>query len=185
VLASASHRISALIGGITALVAVLLLTIGWIGYHQARPDAEPQTQAKRAPNDRAGDGKPSGRQYETAYDKRMVTDRVSWNYLGKKTIDIALINPTKDADLAKTTRECLRRNLPGHEFAQCYVFDSKREYEFKNLTAQLDLPADTPKTGLAILCYEYIGRQERGKPAHIVDFRDAPQTWKQQGCPGW
>jgi len=43
----------------------------------------------------------------------MVRDKVVWNYLGKQTIDIALINNTKKADLAATARECLNHYLPG------------------------------------------------------------------------
>jgi hypothetical protein len=179
-----SYRATALFGGAGALLAVLLLLAGWLAALDARPDASASAAQKTAHDQRAAAADELGVQYDEPYAPQMVTDRVAWTYLGKRTIDVALINATTDADLEETARACLKRNLPGHEFAQCYVFDSKREYEYKNISSNVELPKGTPATGLTILCYEVLGRQEPGKAPVIANMRDT-NIWHAQGCPGW
>ena len=110
---AATYQCSLRFGGGGMLLAIMLLVFGWVAIMQAAPDTSPRQLTQRAAARRGAALTKPGRQYDTPFAVAMVRDKVVWNYLGKQTIDIALINNTKKADLAATARECLNHYLPG------------------------------------------------------------------------
>jgi hypothetical protein len=125
------------------------------------------------------------RSFDTDFDEAMVRDRVVWSSTGvPKTLDLAIVNATPDADLAKTARACATAAGAPKRRVQCYVFASTEAYDYKNITADLDL---AEPTAIVNLCWAVMASNPTpGAAVTVSDMRLAQQAWDAQGCPdGW
>jgi Flp pilus assembly protein TadG len=152
----------------------------------AVPDASPAAAIHAAAASRADERdaafKAHDRSFDSAFDPAMVRERSSWRMGGvPATLDLAVVNATPGADLSATARACARWAGAPRRRVQCYVFADTESYAFKNVTESLQA---TQPTALVILCWATMGSNPKpGEAVVVSDMRDAPQTWKAQGCP--
>ncbi len=123
------------------------------------------------------------RTFDTAFDRAMVRDKVQWKSFDiPRTTDVTIVNATPGADLAASARACAKTiGAAAKTRVQCYAFANTETYEYKNITADLDL---AEPTAIVNLCWAVMASNDRaGGPIKVSDMRLAPQTWAAQGCP--
>lgn len=183
------RRAPSIVALLSALAACSILGVVLAGeLRRSTPDVAPRAAIDAAATERAGERDArfaaQDRSFDAVFDPAMVRDRVRWSMQGSPaTLDLTVVNATPDADLAATARACARAQGDAAR-VQCYVFANTEAYEFKNITAEMQLEQ---KTAIVNLCWAAMASNERaGGAIDVSDMRDAPQTWAAQQCPdGW
>lgn len=122
------------------------------------------------------------RSWDVAFDPAMVKDRVVWRAQpgSPATTDATIVNATPGADLAESARACAEWLGPKTR-VQCYAFASTEAYDYKNITAKLEL---AEPTAIVNLCWQAMASNAAAKaPITISDMRQAGNVWEAQGCP--
>jgi hypothetical protein len=183
------RRAPSIVALLAALVAcAALATAISLELRSATPDASPREAIEAAASDRAQARQDrfsaQDRSFDTPYDRAMVRDTVAWRAEpgAPPTTDVTIVNATPGADLAASARACAEATARATRTrVQCYAFASTEAYEYKNITADLDL---AEPTAIVNLCWAVLASNQRaGGPIELSDMRPAPQTWQAQGCP--
>ncbi len=183
------RRAPSIVALLLALVACGTLgTFITLELRAATPDASPRaaidaaTKARaQARMDRFAE---TDQSFDAPFDPAMVRDKVQWRMEPGEplTTDVTIVNATPGADLADSARACAETiGRAARTRVQCYAFADTEAYEFKNISADLDL---AEPTAIVNLCWAVLASNERaGAPIEISDMRPAPQTWNAHGCP--